>query len=306
MAAETTLLLLFGAGDHIIAHSDLYGGTYRLLTTVMADKNIAVDFVDLRDPEAICQALKPQTKAIWAESPTNPCMRLVDLEMVAAIAKERALISICDNTFSSPYFQRPLERGIDVVLHSTTKYLNGHSDVLGGAIIVSRPDLAERISYVQNAAGTCASPFDSYLVLRGVKTLAVRMEEHQRSALQIARWLEVKREVEAVFHPGLESHPQHELARRQMSGYGGTFSFLIHGGQAQAFRLLSSVRLFTLAESLGGVQSLIEHPATMTHSSVPSDARHRMGVTENMVRISVGLEDTEDLIADLGSALAHI
>ena len=216
--------------------------------------------MDLRCEQAVRAAIRPETKAIWIETPTNPLMNLVDLAAVAAIARERGLITICDNTFLSPYFQQPLELGIDVVVHSTTKYINGHSDVVGGAVVVKRPDLAERIGYLQNALGTCAGPQDCFLVLRGIKTLAMRMEEHNRNALEIARWLAAHPKISAVLHPGLETHPQHELAKRQMSGYGGTFSFRVKGGQPEVFRLLSAVKLFTLAESLGGVESLIEHP----------------------------------------------
>ncbi len=251
-------------------------------------------------------AIRPETKAIWIETPTNPLMNLVDLAAIADIARERGLITICDNTFLSPYFQRPLELGIDVVVHSTTKYINGHSDVVGGAVVVKRPDLAERIGYLQNALGTCAGPQDCFLVLRGIKTLAIRMEEHNRNALQIAGWLAEHPKISAVMHPGLETHPQHELAKRQMLGYGGTFSFRVRGGQPEVFRMLSAVKLFTLAESLGGVESLIEHPATMTHASVPAEVRNSMGITEDVVRVSVGIEDVRDLIADLDQALAAV
>jgi cystathionine gamma-lyase len=306
MAAETTLLMMFSAGDHLIVHNDLYGGTYRLLTTVLDRQNITTSFVDLRDADAMAAAVRPETRAIWIESPTNPCMNLVDLEQVAGFARRHGLITICDNTFLSPYFQRPLEWGIDVALHSTTKYINGHSDVVGGAVVVNDAALAERIGYLQNALGTCEAPFDCFLVLRGIKTLPVRMEEHNRNALAVARRLEGHPKLRKVLHPGLESHPQHDLARKQMTGYGGTFSFRLRGGQDEVFRLLSGVRIFTLAESLGGVESLIEHPATMTHVSVPADVRDAMGITPDLVRISVGLEDSRDLIADLESALQSV
>jgi cystathionine beta-lyase/cystathionine gamma-synthase len=233
-------------------------------------------------------------------------MNLVDLEEVAALARELGVISICDNTFLSPYFQRPLDLGVDIVLHSTTKYINGHSDVVGGALIVRDAALAERIGYLQNALGTCEAPFDCFLVLRGVKTLAVRMEEHNRNGLAIARYLEQHPKIARVLHPGLSSHPQHELARKQMKGYGGTFSFRLKGGQDEVFRLLSAVKIFTLAESLGGVESLIEHPTTMTHLSVPTDVRVAMGITPDLVRVSVGIEDVSDLIADLEAALKSV
>ncbi|MGE5570919.1 MAG: trans-sulfuration enzyme family protein [Rhodospirillales bacterium] len=303
MAAETTLLTMFEPGSHMVVHNDLYGGTYRILAT-LGDKRLAVDYVDLRDLDAVRRALRPSTRAIWIESPTNPCMNLVDLEAVAALAREHGVLTICDNTFLSPYFQRPLELGVDIVLHSTTKYINGHSDVVGGALIVRDPALAERIGFLQNALGTCEAPFDCFLVLRGIKTLALRMEEHNRNALEIARWLERHPKIARVHHPGLPSHPQHALALKQMSGYGGTFSFRIRGGQDEAFRLLGGVRLFTLAESLGGVESLIEHPYTMTHVSVPEEIRREMGITPDLIRISVGIEDVADLIEDLEAALA--
>jgi cystathionine gamma-lyase len=304
MAAETTVLMLFRAGARIVVHSDLYGGTHRLLESVFREIGVEAAYVDLRDLAALENALTPDAKAVWIESPTNPLMNLVDLDAVSAIAHRHGAIAICDNTFLSPYFQRPLEFGVDVVVHSTTKYINGHSDVVGGAAVVNSLELAERIGFLQNAMGTCAGPQDCFLVLRGIKTLALRMEEHNRNALAVAHWLEAHPKVAAVLHPGLESHPQHDLAARQMRGYGGTFSFRLKGGQPAVFRLLESVRLFTLAESLGGVESLIEHPLTMTHASVPSEALAAMGITPDLVRISVGLEDIEDLITDLDSALS--
>ncbi len=306
MAAEATFLAMYGPGDHIIVHDDLYGGTYRLLTSVVAEKGVVVDFVNLRDLDAIRKAIGPKTKLIWLETPTNPLMNLQDLGAVAAIAKEHKIHTICDNTFLSPYFQRPLEFGVDVVLHSTTKYINGHSDVVGGAIVTNDEQLAEKIGFLQNGMGTCAGPQDCFLVLRGVKTLAIRMEEHNKNALGIARWLEAHPKVDSVLHPGLESHPQFELGKRMMSGYGGTFAFRVKGGQEETFRLLSNLKLFTLAESLGGVESLIEHPWTMTHVSMPEDARAAMGITQNLVRISVGIEDLEDLIGDLDRAFAAV
>ena len=305
MAAETTLTAMFEPDDHMVVHNDLYGGTYRLLAT-LGERRLAVDYVDLRDLPAVRAALRPSTRAIWIESPTNPCMNLVDMAEVAAFARERNLLTICDNTFSSPYFQRPLELGIDIVVHSTTKYINGHSDVVGGAIVVRDAALAERLAFLQNAMGTCQAPFDCFLVLRGIKTLALRMEEHNRNALEIAAWLERHPKIAAVHHPGLPSHPQHALALRQMSGYGGTFSFRVRGGREEAFRLLGNLKVFTLAESLGGVESLIEHPDTMTHTSVPPDVRAAMGITPDLIRISVGIEDVADLIEDLEAALAAV
>jgi cystathionine gamma-lyase len=303
MAAETTVLMLFRAGGRIVVHSDLYGGTHRLLESVFRQIGVEAVYVDLRDLAALEAALAPGALAVWMESPTNPLMNLVDLEAVSALAHRHNALAICDNTFISPYFQRPFEFGVDIVVHSTTKYINGHSDVVGGAVVVRSPDLAERVGYLQNAMGTCAGPQDCFLVLRGIKTLALRMEEHNRNALAIARWLEAHPKVAQVLHPGLESHPQHELAVRQMRGYGGTFSLRLKGGQPAVFRMLEAVRVFTLAESLGGVESLIEHPVTMTHASVPAEVLAEMGITPDLVRISVGIEDVSDLIADLDCAL---
>jgi len=306
MAAETTVLMMFNSGDRVVVHSDLYGGTYRLFQSVLRGKGIDAMYVDLRDASATERALAEGAKAVWIESPTNPLMNLVDLEAVSALAHRHGAIAICDNTFLSPYFQRPLDFGVDVVVHSTTKYINGHSDVVGGAVVVKDAALAEKIGFLQNAMGTCAGPQDCFLVLRGVKTLAVRMEEHNRNALAVARWLERQPKVSGVLHPGLERHPQHALAKKQMSGYGGTFSFRLRGGQDAVFRLLERVQVFTLAESLGGVESLIEHPVTMTHVSVDPAALQKMGITPDLVRISVGIEDVEDLISDLERALAGV
>jgi len=306
MAAETTVLMMFNSGDRVVVHSDLYGGTYRLFQSVLRGKGIDAMYVDLRDASATERALAEGAKAVWIESPTNPLMNLVDLEAVSALAHRHGAIAICDNTFLSPYFQRPLDFGVDVVVHSTTKYINGHSDVVGGAVVVKDAALAEKIGFLQNAMGTCAGPQDCFLVLRGVKTLAVRMEEHNRNALAVARWLERQPKVSGVLHPGLERHPQHALAKKQMSGYGGTFSFRLRGGQDAVFRLLERVQVFTLAESLGGVESLIEHPVTMTHVSVDPAALGKMGIGPDLVRISVGIEDVEDLISDLERALAGV
>ena len=303
MAAEATLLMMFEAGDTVAVHNDLYGGTYRLFEAVFRNKQIRAEHVDLRDLAALRAVLEEGAKAVWIESPTNPLMNLVDLRAVSQIAHEYGAIAICDNTFLSPHFQQPLRLGVDVVVHSTTKHINGHSDVVGGAIVVSDPQLAERISFLQNAMGTCAGPQDCFHVLRGIKTLAIRMEEYNRNSLQVARWLATQPNVSAVLHPGLESHPQHELARKQMRGFGGTFSFRLAGAEEATIRLLRGVRLFTLAESLGGVESLIEHPVTMTHASVPRETLDRMGITSDLIRVSVGLEDVQGLIADLEAAL---
>lgn len=303
MAAEATVLMLFRKGGRLIVHSDLYGGTHRLLEAVFREIGVEPVYVDLRDLDALADALGRGAQGVWIESPTNPLMNLVDLAAVAKLANAHGALTICDNTFLSPYFQQPLSLGIDIVLHSTTKYINGHSDVVGGAAVVKNPELAQRIGFLQNAMGTCAGPQDCYLVLRGIKTLALRMEEHNRNALALASWLSAHPKVAAVLHPGLATHPQHALALRQMTGFGGTFSFRLGGGQEAVFRLLESVQVFTLAESLGGVESLIEHPVTMTHTSVPADVLTAMGITPDLVRISVGLEDVEDLITDLDAAL---
>jgi O-succinylhomoserine (thiol)-lyase len=304
MAAETTMLMMFEAGDNIVVHDDLYGGTYRLFQSVLATKQIRAQYIDLRNQSKLSCALAGAPKAVWVESPTNPLMNLVDIRAVSELAHQHGALVICDNTFLSPYFQRPLELGADIVVHSTTKYINGHSDVVGGAIVVKDSRLAEKIYFLQNAMGTCAGPLDCFLVLRGIKTLAVRMEVHNRNALEIARWLEKHPKVSAVLHPGLESHPQHDLALRQAQGFGGTFSFRLRGGEDAVKQLLARCRVFTLAESLGGVESLIEHPSTMTHASVPRDVQLQMGITPDLIRVSVGLEDVGDLIADLDGALA--
>ncbi len=306
MAAEATILELYGPGDRLIVHDDLYGGTYRLLVNVTSKHGVQVDFVNLRDLEALRRAIRPNTRAIWTETPTNPLMNLLDLRAIADIALERGITTICDNTFLSPYFQRPLELGIDVVVHSTTKYINGHSDVVGGSVIVIDAVLAGRIIFLQNAMCTCSGPLECFLVLRGVKTLPVRMDAHNKNALTLAHWLEAHPRVERVLHPGLKSHPQHELALRQMTGYGGTFSFRVKGGEEEAFHLLGSVKLFALAESLGGVESLIEHPWSMTHASLPETVRESMGITRDMIRVSVGIEHVDDQIADIEQAFENV
>ena len=307
MAATATLLELLDAGSHIIAMHDLYGGTYRLLENVRKrSAGHQVSFVDLTDPNALEAAIRPATRLVWVETPTNPLLKVVDLSAVAAIARRHQLLSICDNTFATPYIQRPLEHGFDVVVHSTTKYLNGHSDAIGGAAIVrAAPDLTERIAYLQNAAGGVPGPFDSFLTLRGIKTLALRMERHCANALAIAQFLEQHPGVERVHYPGLASHPQHALARRQMTGgYGGIVTAELRGGLEAARRALEHCRLFALAESLGGVESLIEHPAIMTHASLPAAMRAELGIGEGLIRLSVGVEDVNDLITELKGALA--
>jgi cystathionine gamma-lyase len=303
MAAEATALALLSAGDHVLVHDDLYAGTWRLLTAITARQGVTVDFVDLRDESRVRAALRPNTKAIWFESVTNPLMNIVDIEMIVRIAREHRILSICDNTFLSPYFFRPLQRGIDLVIHSTTKYINGHSDVVGGAIVTGDPELSERVAFLQNAMGTCAAPFDCFLVLRGIKTLSLRMQRHHTTALAIAQWFEQQPAISAVLHPGLLSHPAHALAKRQFDGLGGTFSIRLAGGEHAVSRLLGRVKLFILAESLGGFESLIENPWGMTHTSMPEAARIAAGITPDLVRLSIGLEHPEDLIADLRQAL---
>lgn len=306
MAAEATVLSLLSAGDHIIVHDDLYGGTWRLLTSVTARQGITVAFVNLRDLTALQQALRPTTRMIWLESVTNPLINLLDLAAVAETVRGKNILTVCDNTFLSPYYLRPLDHGMDIVIHSTTKYLNGHSDVVGGAAVVKDAALAERIFSLQNTLGTCAGPQDCYLVLRGIRTLPLRMDRHNANGLALAQWLEGHPKVEKVLHAGLARHPQHALGQRQFTGYGGTFSFRIKGGDAAVSRLLSSVKLFILAESLGGVESLIEQPWTMTHVSMTEEARCKAGITEDLIRISAGLEHIEDLIADLAQAFKNV
>ena len=306
MAATATLLELLDAGSHIIAMHDLYGGTYRLLENVRKrSAGHQVSFVDLTDPHALEAAIRPATRLVWVETPTNPLLKVVDLSAVAAIARRHQLLSVCDNTFATPYIQRPLEHGFDVVVHSTTKYLNGHSDAIGGAAIVrAEPALIERIAYLQNAAGGVPGPFDSFLTLRGIKTLALRMERHCANAIAIAQFLEQHPGVERVHYPGLASHPQHALARRQMTGgYGGIVTAELRGGLEAARRALEHCRLFALAESLGGVESLIEHPAIMTHASLPAAMRAQLGIGDSLIRLSVGVEDVNDLITELKDAL---
>ena len=306
LAAEAAVLELLSAGDHIVSSEDIYGGTFRLFDKVRRrTMGLDLSLVDLRDLKAVEAAIRPDTHMLWVETPTNPMLRLADLDALAAIARRHDLIAVADNTFASPYVQRPLEHGFDIVVHSTTKYLNGHSDMVGGCAIVGQnPDLAARLGFLQNAVGSISGPFDSFLALRGLKTLALRMERHCTSALKIAEWLEGRPEVRQVVYPGLQSHPQHELARRQMGGgFGGIITFVLDRDIDGARRFLERTRLFTLAESLGGVESLIEHPAIMTHASIPPDQRERIGISDGLIRMSVGIEDSDDLIADLGQAL---
>ena len=304
LAATATVMELLDAGSHIIASDDLYGGTFRIFENVRRrSSNLDFTFIDMTKPERIAAAIKPNTKMIWVETPTNPMLRIVDLSAVAAVAKEHGLISVCDNTFASHYIQRPLDYGIDVVVHSATKYLNGHSDVVGGVVVVERDDIAEKLGYLQNAVGGIAGPFDSFLALRALKTLHLRMAQHSQNAQMVAEFLEGHKAVGQVIYPGLSSHPQHELASRQMEGYGGMVTAILKGGLDESVAFLERCRLFALAESLGGVESLIEHPAIMTHASIPPENRAELGISDSLVRLSVGVEDSRDLLAELEYAL---
>jgi cystathionine beta-lyase/cystathionine gamma-synthase len=304
MAAEDTLLHLFEAGDHVVACDDVYGGTFRLFTRVLERAGLRFTFVDATRIENVTAALEDRTRLIWLESPTNPLLKLIDIAAVAELAHQRDIVVAVDNTFASPYCQRPLELGADVVHYSTTKYLGGHSDVVGGALVTSNDELYERLKFLQNAVGGVPGAFDSWLVLRGLKTLAVRMRQHSANARDVGCFLEQHPKVKRVYYPGLESHPQHALARRQMvGGFGGMLSFEVVGGVDAARDVARRTRLFTLAESLGGVESLIELPALMTHASVPSERRQQLGIDDGLIRLSVGIEEAEDLIADLDQAL---
>ena len=304
MAATATVLELLDAGSQVVAMDDLYGGSYRLFERVRRrSANLDVRFADLSDTAALEAALTPDTKMIWIETPTNPLLKLVDLEAVAKIARKRGILTVADNTFASPFVQRPLEHGIDIVVHSATKYLNGHSDMVGGVAVTRNPEIAEQLAFLQNSIGGVQGPFDAFLALRGLKTLALRMERHNANAQRIAEWLERHPKVEAVYYPGLASHPQHELAKRQMQGFGGIVTAVLGGGLENARRFLQRVEIFSLAESIGGDESLIEHPAIMTHASVPEDKRAELGIGDGLVRLSVGVEDGDDLVADLKQAL---
>jgi len=304
LAATDALLHLLDAGDHVVHSDDVYGGTFRLFDKVFRRHGLSFTPVDASDPENVRRAMTPRTRMVWLESPTNPMLKIADLSAIAAIARAKGATSVVDNTFATPFFQRPLELGIDVVCHSTTKYLNGHSDVVGGAVLTSDAALHQRIQFLQNAVGGVPSPMDSFLVMRGLKTLHVRMERHQENAFRVARFLDGHPQVERTTYPGLPSHPQHELARRQMSGFGGMLTFVIRGGLPAARAFLSSLRVFALAESLGGVESLIEHPAIMTHASVPPEIRAALGIADGFIRVSVGIESADDLIEDLERGFA--
>ncbi|NID04194.1 PLP-dependent transferase [Luteibacter jiangsuensis] len=306
LGGASTVLDMLDSGDHVIAMDDLYGGTYRLFERVRRrSAGLDFSFVDLNDPAALKAALKPTTRMIWAETPTNPMLKLVDLARLSAFAKKHGLILVVDNTFCSPMLQRPIEYGADLVLHSATKYLNGHSDMVGGIVVAASDEMAERMGFLQNSVGAVAGPFDSFLAMRGLKTLHLRMKAHCESALDIARWLEKHPAIERVIYPGLKSHPQHPLARRQMDGFGGIISAEVKGGLKAARKMLERCEIFALAESLGGVESLIEHPGVMTHASIPPATRKRLGISDGLIRLSVGVEDVEDLRSELGRALAR-
>jgi len=306
VAATATILDLLDTGDHVLASDDLYGGTYRLFERVRRrSAGLDFSFADLSDPAALASSVKPRTRMIWIETPSNPLLKLIDLKAVAEVAKARGILTVADNTFASPYLQRPLELGFDLVLHSATKYLNGHSDMVGGVVVVGESrDLADRLGFLQNAVGAIGGPFDSFLALRGLKTLHLRIERHCENAGAIARWLEQHPGVSRVIYPGLESHPQHALAASQMSGFGGMVTAILRGDLASTRRFLENCRLFALAESLGGVESLIEHPAIMTHASLPAERRQAIGIADTLVRLSVGVEDVEDLKEDLATAFS--
>ena len=304
MAAASTVLELLSPGDHVLAVDDLYGGTYRLFERVRR-RSAGLDFsyADLTDPAALEAAIRPNTRMIWVESPTNPMLKLVDLEAVAAVGRRRGIVTVADNTFASPWVQRPLELGFDLVLHSVTKYLNGHSDIIGGVVVAGENrEIADQLKFLQNSVGGILSPFDSFLALRGLKTLALRMERHCENGMKVARWLEGRGDVARVLYPGLPSHPQHELARRQMHGFGGMITAVLDRDLEGTRRVLERCRVFTLAESLGGVESLIEHPAIMTHASIPPEQRAALGIGDGLIRISVGVEEADDIIADLEQA----
>lgn len=306
LAAAGAVLEVLDAGAHIVSVDDLYGGMYRLFERVRKQSaGLKVSYVDLTDPAKLSKAIRPETRMIWVESPTNPLLKLIDLAAIAKEARSRGIITVADNTFASPWIQTPLDLGIDIVLHSATKYLNGHSDLIGGAVVTSDEELAKKIGFIQNAVGSIAGAFDSFLMHRGMKTLALRMQRQCESAAELAAWLEARSDVERVIYPGLKSHPQHQLAKRQMNGrYGGMITVILKGGLSAAQSMLKRCQIFTLAESLGAIESLIEHPAIMTHASIPADVRAKAGISDGLIRLSVGIEDVADLKSDLENAMA--
>lgn len=307
LAAIGTVLETLNTGDHIIASDDLYGGTFRLFDAVRKrSAGLSFSFVDCTDPKNVESAIQSNTKMLWVETPSNPMLKLIDLEKMVSIARDHQLISVADNTFATPILQKPLDVGFDIVVHSLTKYLNGHSDIVGGAVIAKSKEIAEKIGYLQNAVGGILGPFDSFLALRGIKTLALRMQRHCDNAMQLAEWLTAHPRVKRVYYPGLDSHPQHQLAKKQMAGFGGMISVELKADLAATKKMLSNCQVFALAESLGGVESLIEHPAIMTHASVPVATRERLGITDGFIRLSVGVEAVDDLKADLEQAMAAL
>lgn len=304
MAAETTVVHLLKAGDHVISGDDVYGGTYRLFQDVMHDLGLEFTFLRMNSRQAIERAIKPNTRMIWIETPSNPLLNITDVEMVVDIARKHNILTVIDNTFATSYFLRPIEYGVDLVVHSTTKYLNGHCDVVGGAVITTTDELTRRVQFLLNAMGTCASPFDCWLVLRGIQTLPLRMKKHEENAIAVANYFQRHKAVSRVFYPGIKSHPGHEIAKKQMKGFGGVVSFELKGGVEAVNRFLRRLGVFSLAESLGGTASLAEHPATMSHASMPPDYRARIGISDDLIRLSVGLENIDDLIDDLAQALS--
>ena len=306
MAATTTILLSLKKGDHVIAGDDIYGGTYRLFEQVLRNYGLQFTYVNPENPENVEKAIRKNTRLVWIETPTNPLMRIVDIREISKISKKADALLVVDNTFMSPYLQNPIEHGADIVVHSTTKYLGGHSDLIGGATITKNEDVQSRLKYLQNAVGAIPGPLDCYLVLRGIKTLAVRMERHNENTRTFSEFLAKQPKVEKVNYPGLPDHPQRGIVKRQMKGNGGMLSFQLEGGFNQCKKLLESLRVFTVAESLGGVESLIEHPASMTHASVPRERRLKLGISDNLIRVSVGIEDIEDLIQDLNRGFKTI
>lgn len=311
MAATSATMNLLQAGDHVVCEEDVYGGTYRLFEKVLTRYGLTFSYVDGSKPENIEKAIKPNTKMLWFETPTNPLLRLVDVKALAAIAKKKStkdqqILTVIDNTFASPYLQNPLDHGIDIVVHSTTKYVGGHSDVVGGAVVTNDEKVYEQVKFHQNAIGGTPGPMDCYLTMRGVKTLAIRMQAHEKNAMEVAKFLESHPAVERVLYPGLASHPQHELAKTQMRGFGGMVTFVVKGGLENAKKVMGATKLFVLAESLGGVESLMTHPAVMTHGAVPREEREARGFVDGLVRLSVGIEDIDDLLADLKTALAAV
>ena len=303
MAAEATVVHLLKAGDHVISGDDVYGGTYRLFQDVMPDLGLEFTFLRMNNRQAIERAIRPNTRMIWIETPSNPLLNITDVEMVVDIARKRNILTVIDNTFATPYFLRPVKYGVDLVVHSTTKYLNGHCDVVGGAVVTTTDELTQRVQFLLNAMGTCASPFDCWLVLRGIQTLPLRMKKHEENATAVADYLQRHKAVSRVFYPGIKSHPGHEIAQEQMKGFGGVVSFELNGGTKAVNHFLRRLEVFSLAESLGGAASLAEYPATMSHASMPPDYRAKIGISDDLIRLSVGLENINDLIDDLAQAL---